>query len=86
MNKTSPKVTASSTTALVTALVITLLYAKIPALQAWNDYVQTVVAALVTGVAAWLAGWLVRAVDWATRYVQDHNARSAPFVEGTPRS
>lgn len=71
----SPKVTASSLTALVVVLVVTFVLQQAPVLVGHSDLVASVVTAVVTGAAALAAGWLRKAVDWAETYVATHKPR-----------
>lgn len=84
MNKTSPKVSAAGVTALVTALLVSLVLHYAPVLAGHSAVVSDVVTAVVTAAAAYAVGWYRKAVDWATVYVQEHQASSEGFVPGTP--
>lgn len=74
---TSPKVTAASLTALIVALIVTYVLQTAPVLVGHNDLVASVVTAIITGGAAWVAGWLRKAVAWAEGYVQAHQRAAA---------
>jgi hypothetical protein len=76
MQTTSPKVAASSLTALVTAVVVAFILHTVPVLVGHSDIIALVVTAVITGGAAWLAGWLRKAVVWAEKYVEDHKVQS----------
>lgn len=68
----SPKVTAASLTATVTILVVTFILNQVPVLVGHSDMIAMVVTAIITGAAAWAAGYLRKAVAWAEQYVREH--------------
>jgi hypothetical protein len=68
----SPKVTAASLTATVTLLVVTFILNQAPILVGHSDLIAMVVTAAITGAAAWVAGYLRKAVVWAELYIRDH--------------
>ena len=82
VNNVSPKVKASSLAALISALVVTYVLTKFPVLVGHSDVLTVVVDGVVTSAASLTAGYYKRAVGWATKYVQDHEASKAPFVRG----
>jgi hypothetical protein len=51
------KVTMSSVAAMVTSAIVVYILAKVPALQAWNDVVQTVVSAVVVAAITFVVGF-----------------------------
>jgi hypothetical protein len=51
------KVTAATAAAAITSGVVVYILAKVPALQAWQDIVQTVVSVLVVAVITFLVGF-----------------------------
>jgi heme O synthase-like polyprenyltransferase len=70
----SPKVTASSLTALIVVAVVTFIVQHVPVLVGHSDLIALVVTAVVGAGAAWLAGYYRKAVVWAEKYVQEHRS------------
>jgi hypothetical protein len=72
MNKIDPKVNAQALATLVAAIVTTFLVAKFPGLKDLADSVKPAIV-IVAGVGiGWVVGYAKRGLDWAYRYVQDH--------------
>lgn len=51
------KVTASTAAALITSAIVVYILSKVPALQAWNDLLQTVVGAVVVAAVTFVVGF-----------------------------
>lgn len=72
MYKVDPKINAQSVAALIAAVVMTFVVAKFPGLKDLSEPGKTLIVAGVMTVIGWIAGYAKRGLDWAYKYVQDH--------------